>query len=130
VQEDYLQLTILSSELVKASVLEDAQISVSCNASELPKYNFTLLLQRQSQDLGPIGFLVFDERRPLISALATLSDPVFNEFFDLVRFTPPRNPSLFLKINDIKSLIEISKQENVNQSKFQIHDIGWRFPLT
>ena len=107
-QEDYLQLTILSSELVKASVLEDAQISVSCNASELPKYNFTLLLQRQSQDLGPIGFLVFDERRPLISAVANLSDTVFSEFFDLVRFTPPRNPSLFLKINDIKSLIEPS----------------------
>ena len=129
-QEDYLQLTILSSELVKASVFEHAQISVSCNASELPKYNFTLLLQRQSQDLGPIGFFVFDERRPLISALANLSDPVFSEFFDLVRFTPPRNPSLFLKINDMKSLIDISKQENLDKSKFQIHDIGWRFPLT
>ena len=39
-KEEFLQLTVLSSEVVKASMHEEAQISVSCSASELPKYNF------------------------------------------------------------------------------------------
>ena len=99
-KEEFLQLTVLSSEVVKASMHEEAQISVSCSASELPKYNFTLLLQRKQQDLSHIGHIVFDKKRPLVLALANLNPSSFDEFFDLVRFAPPRNPSIYLKIKD------------------------------
>ena len=129
-KEEFLQLTVLSSEVVKASMHERAQISVSCSASELPKHNFTLLLQRKQQDLGPIGHIVFDGKRPLVLALANLSAPTFDEFFDLVRFSPPRNPSIFLKINDMQGLLDMSERSDGDQQKINIHDIGWRFPLT
>jgi len=130
VKEEFLQLTVLSSEVVKASMHEGAQISVSCSASELPKHNFTLLLQRQQQDLGPIGHMVFDGKRPLVLALANLTATTFDEFFDLVRCSPPRNPSIFLKINDMKSLSDMSEQSDLEPRKINIYDIGWRFPLT
>ena len=129
-KEEFLQLTVLSSEVVKASMHERAQISVSCSASELPKHNFTLLLQRKQQDLGPIGHIVFDGKRPLVSALANVSATTFDESFDLVRFSPPRNPSIFLKINDMQGLMDMSKQQTTQLRKINIYDIGWRFPLT
>ena len=129
-KEEFLQLTVLSSEVVKASMHEGAQISVSCSASELPKHNFTLLLQRKQQDLGPIGHIVFDGKRPLVLALANLGAPTFDEFFDLVRFSPPRNPSIFLKINDMQGLWDMSQQQDTELRKINIYDIGWRFPLT
>ena len=129
-KEEFLQLTVLSSEVVKASMQEEAQISVSCSASELPKYNFTLLLQRKQQDLGHIGHIVFDKKRPLVLALANLNPSSFDEFFDLVRFSPPRNPSIFLKINDIQGLVDMSERSDVDLQRINIYDIGWRFPLT
>ena len=129
-KEEFLQLTVLSSEVVKASMQEDAQISVSCSASELPKYNFNLLLQRKQQDLGHIGHLVFDEKRPLVLAFANLNPTSFDEFFDLVRCSPPRNPSIYLKIKDIHALLDMSERSDGDLPKINIHDIGWRFPLT
>ena len=129
-KEEFLQLTVLSSEVVKASMHEEAQISVSCSASELPKYNFTLLLQRKQQDLGHIGYIVFDKKRPLVLALANLNPSSFDEFFDLVRFSPPRNPSIYLKIKDIQALLDMSERSDGDLPKINIHDIGWRFPLT
>jgi hypothetical protein len=129
-REEFLQLTVLSSEVVKASMQEQAQISVSCSASELPKYNFTLLLQRKQQDLGHIGNIVFDKKRPLVLALANLNPTTFDEFFDLVRFSPPRNPSIYLKINDIEALVDMSERSDTDLQKINIYDIGWRFPLT
>ena len=129
-KEEFRQLTLLSSEVVKASMHEGAQISVSCSASELPKHNFTLLLQRKQQDLGPIGHIVFDGKRPLVLALANVSGTTFDEFFDLVRFSPPRNPSIFLKRNDMQGLMDMSKQQDAQLRKINIYDIGWRFPLT
>ena len=129
-KEEFLQLTVLSSEVVKASMQEEAQISVSCSASELPKYNFTLLLQRKQQDLGHIGHIVFDKKRPLVLALANLNPSSFDEFFDLVRFSPPRNPSIYLKIKDIQTLLDMSERSDGDLPKINIHDIGWRFPLT
>ena len=129
-KEEFLQLTVLSSEVVKASMHEEAQISVSCSASELPKYNFTLLLQRKQQDLGHIGHIVFDKKRPLVLALANLSPTSFEEFFDLVRCSPPRNPSIYLKIKDIRALLDMSERSDGDLPKINIHDIGWRFPLT
>ena len=129
-REDFLQLTVLSSEVVKASMQEEAQISVSCSASELPKYNFTLLLQRKQQDLGHIGHIVFDKKRPLVLALVNINPTTFDEFFDLVRFSPPRNPSIYLTVKNIGALVDMSERSDIDQQKINIHDIGWRFPLT
>jgi DNA-directed RNA polymerase specialized sigma subunit len=47
---------------------------LSCSASELPKHNFSLVLKKQNQDLGPIGYLSCDMKRPLISAIANLNE--------------------------------------------------------
>jgi hypothetical protein len=87
-------------------------------------------LQRKQQDLGHIGHLVFDEKRPLVLALANLNPTSFDEFFDLVRFSPPRNPSIYLKIKDMQALLDMSDRSDGDQQKINIHDIGWRFPLT
>jgi len=124
-----LQLTITSSEIVKASLSEDVVISMSCAASELPKYNCTLILRRKDQDLGPIGYLRCDAKRPLISALANLTDNAFYELIDLVRFSPPRQPAFYLKISDIQNFIDFGKRNEQKLREIPIFDLGWRFPL-
>ena len=124
-----LQLTITSAEIVKSSLSEDIVISMSCAASELPKYNCTLILIRKYQDLGPIGHLKCDAKRPLISALANLTDSAFDELIDLVRFSPPRQPSFYLKISNIQHFIDFAKKDEQNLRAIPIYDLGWRFPL-
>ena len=56
-KEFSLQLTILSSEIVKSSLSEDAQIAISFSASELPKFNGSLYIANKVHDIGPIGFM-------------------------------------------------------------------------
>jgi hypothetical protein len=65
-----------------------------------------------------------------VLALANLNPTSFDEFFDLVRFSPPRNPSIYLKIKDMQALLDMSDRSDGDQQKINIHDIGWRFPLT
>jgi hypothetical protein len=124
-----LQLTIMSAEIVKSSLSEDVVISMSCAASELPKYNCTLILRRKDQDLGPIGYLNCDAKRPLISALANLTNSAFDELIDLVRYSPPRQPAFYLKISDIQHFIDFAKKNERNLREIPIYDLGWRFPL-
>ena len=124
-----LQLTITSAEIVKSSLFEDVVISMSCAASELPKYNCTLILIRKDQDLGPIGYLRCDAKRPLISALANLTNSAFDELIDLVRYSPPRQPAFYLKIPDIQHFIDFAKKNERNLREIPIYDLGWRFPL-
>ena len=124
-----LQLTITSAEIVKSSLSEDIVISMSCAASELPKYNCTLILKRKEQDLGPIGYIRCDEKRPLISAFAHLKDTSFDELIKLVRISPPRQPAFYLKISDIQHFIDFAKKNEQNVREIPIYDLGWRFPL-
>ena len=124
-----LQLTITSAEIVKSSLSEDVVISMSCAASELPKHNCTLILRRKDQDLGPIGYLRCDAKRPLISALANLTDSSFDELIKLVRISPPRQPAFYLKISDIQHFIDFAKKNEQNVREIPIYDLGWRFPL-
>ena len=114
---------------MKSSLSEDIAISMSCEASELPKYNCTLILRRKDQDLGPIGHLRCDAKRPLISALANLTDSAFDELIDLVRFSPPRQPAFYLKISNIQHFIDFAKKDEQNLREIPIYDLGWRFPL-
>jgi len=114
---------------VKSSLSEDVAISMSCAASELPKYNCTLILRRQDQDLGPIGHLKCDAKRPLISALANLTHSAFDELIKLVRISPPRQPAFYLKISDIQHFIDFAKKNEKILREIPIYDLGWRFPL-
>ena len=114
---------------MKSSLSEDVVISMSCAASELPKHNCTLILRRKDQDLGPIGYLRCDAKRPLISALANLTDSAFDEFIKLVRISPPRQPAFYLKISDIQHFIDFAKKNEQNVREIPIYDFGWRFPL-
>ena len=75
-----MQLTILSAEILKTKLGAKSNISVSCNISELPNYHCNLVFVESQQDLGPIGFLRFDNRRPLASAMINLKG---NDFYDL-----------------------------------------------
>ena len=114
---------------MKSSLSEDVAISMSCAASELPKYNCTLMLRRKDQDLGPIGYLKCDAKRPLISALANLTDSAFDELIKLVRISPPRQPAFYLKISDIQHFIDFAEKNQKNLREIPIYDLGWRFPL-
>ena len=124
-----LQLTIMSAEIAKSSLSENVVISMSCAASELPKYNCNLILKRKEQDLGPIGYLRCDAKRPLISAFAHLTNSSFDELIELVRTSPPRQPAFYLKISDIQHFIDFAKKNERNLREIPIYDLGWRFPL-
>ena len=69
-----MQLTILSAEILKAKLGSKLDISFSCNISELPTYHCNLIMTQKHQDLGPIGFLSFDNKRPMASAVINLRD--------------------------------------------------------
>lgn len=126
---DLLQLTVLSSEIIKSSLNEDFHIHLSCSASELPKHNFTLVLKKQYQDLGAIGYLSCDLKRPLISAIANLNEKAFWELLEVVKLSPPRNPSFYLKISDIQHFVNFSKRQSGPVHEIPIYDLGWKFPV-
>ena len=95
-----LQLTVLSAEILKRQLDTEHDISLSCNISEFPNYHCKLVFQPKEQDIGPIGFLKFDDKRPLVSAVINLGEKDFSDFFNLLRFAPPRNASIFLYTDD------------------------------
>ena len=65
-KEFSLHLTLLSSDIIKSSVGETSKLSVSCDISEVPKVNCTIIFSRQNQDLGPIGSIKFSKNLSLI----------------------------------------------------------------
>jgi len=124
-----MQLTILSAEAVKPQLGVKANLAVSCNISELPNYHCNLVFARKQQDLGPIGFLKFESKRPLASGLISLKDNDFDEIFELVKNAPPRNASIFLYT---KSYIEneiIHNSMSGLESNVEINDLSWRYPI-
>ena len=84
-----LQLTVLSAEILKRQLDKGHDISLSCNISELPNYHCNVVFRLKQQDIGPIGFLKFDDKRPLVSAVINLDEKNFSEFFDLLKCIPP-----------------------------------------
>ena len=71
-REFSLHLTLLSSDVIKSGAREASKISVSCDISEVPKVNCTIIFTRQNQDLGPIGSIKFSKNRPIASAFVNL----------------------------------------------------------
>ena len=124
-----MQLTILSAEAVKPQLEVKVNLAVSCNISELPNYHCNLVFTRKHQDLGPIGFLKFESKRPLASGLISLKESDFDEIFELVKNSPPRNASIFLYTKNYVDNEIINNSMSGLESNIEINDLGWRYPI-
>ena len=124
-----MQLTILSAEILKSQIGAKLDISISCNISELPNYHCNLILTQKNQDLGPIGFLKFDSKRPLASAVISLKEEDFQDISKLLENSPPRSASIFLYTESYNEDAIISRSMSGEASTVDIHDLSWRYPI-
>ena len=124
-----MQLTILSAEILKSQIGAKLDISISCNISELPNYHCNLILTEKNQDLGPIGFLTFDSKRPLASAVISLKEDDFQDISKLLKTSPPRSASIFLYTESYNEDAIISRSMSGEASTVDINDLSWRYPL-
>ena len=124
-----MQLTILSAEILKSQIGAKLDISISCNISELPNYHCNLILTEKNQDLGPIGFLTFDSKRPLASAVISLKENDFQDISKLLKTSPPRSASIFLYTESYNEDAIISRSMSGEASTVDIFDLSWRYPL-
>ena len=124
-----MQLTILSAEMLKSQMGAKLDISISCNISELPNYHCNLILTRKNQDLGPVGFLKFDGKRPLASAVIRLKEDDFQDIAKLLKTSPPRSASIFLYTESYNEDAIISRSMSGEASTVDIFDLSWRDPL-
>ena len=124
-----MQLTILSAEILKSQMGAKLDISISCNISELPNYHCNLILTQKNQDLGPIGFLKFDSKRPLASAVISLKEDDFQDISKLLENSPPRSASIFLYTESYNEDAIISRSMSGEASTVDINDLSWRYPL-
>jgi hypothetical protein len=116
--------------MIKSSMKNTSQISVSCDISEVPKVNCTIIFSRKDQDLGPLGQIKFAKNRPIASATINLSEVSFDELKELLCLsTLPRPASLFLKTS--KYLEGASGEATMRNSglALEIYDLSWRFPV-
>ena len=124
-----MQLTILSAEMLKSQMGAKLDISISCNISELPNYHCNLILTQKNQDLGPIGFLKFNSKRPLASAVIRLKEDDFEDISELLKNSPPRSASIFLYTETYNEDAIISRSMAGEASTVDINDLSWRHPL-
>ena len=124
-----MQLTILSAEILKSQLGAKLDISISCNISELPNYHCNLIFTQRNQELGPIGFLKFDSKRPLASAVISLKEDDFEDISELLKTSPPRSASIFLYTEIYNEDAIISRSMSGETSTVDINDLSWRYPL-
>ena len=124
-----MQLTILSAEILKSQLGAKLNISISCNISELPNYHCNLIFTQRDQELGPIGFLKFDSKRPLASAVISLKEDDFDDISELLKTSPPRSASIFLYTEIYNEDAIISRSMSGETSTVDINDLSWRYPL-
>ena len=129
-REFSLHLTLLSSDIIKSSAREASKISISCDISEVPKVNCTIIFTRQNQDLGPIGSIKFSKNRPIASAFVNLSEDSFDELKDLLCLSvSPRPASFFLSTSKyLEGNNGEAKMRNSGLS-LEIYDLSWRYPV-
>ena len=129
-REFSLHLTLLSSDIIKSSAREASKISISCDISEVPKVNCTIIFSRQNQDLGPIGSIKFSKNRPIASAFVNLSEESFDELKDLLCLSvSPRPASFFLSTSKyLEGNNGEAKMRNSGLS-LEIYDLSWRYPI-
>jgi hypothetical protein len=130
IREFSLHLTLLSSDVIKSSAREASKISISCDISEVPKVNCTIIFSRQNQDLGPIGSIKFSKSRPIASAFVNLSEESFDELKDLLCLSvSPRPASFFLSTSKyLEGNNGEAKMRNSGLS-LEIYDLSWRYPV-
>jgi len=124
-----MQLTILSAEILKSQLGAKLDISISCNISELPNYHCNLIFTQRNQEIGPIGFLKFDSKRPLASAVISLKEDDFDDISKLLKTSPPRSASIFLYTEIYNEDAIISRSMSGETSTVDINDLSWRYPL-
>ena len=129
-REFSLHLTLLSSDIIKSGAKEASKISISCDISEVPKVNCTIIFSRQNQDLGPIGSIKFSKTRPIASAFVNLSEDSFDELKDLLCLSvSPRPASFFLSTSKyLEGNNGEAKMRNSGLS-LEIYDLSWRYPI-
>ena len=129
-REFSLHLTLLSSDIIKSGAREASKISISCDISEVPKVNCTMIFSRQNQDLGPIGSIKFSKTRPIASAFVNLSEDSFDELKDLLCLSvSPRPASFFLSTSKyLEGNNGEAKMRNSGLS-LEIYDLSWRYPI-
>ena len=129
-REFSLHLTLLSSDIIKSGAREASNISISCDISEVPKVNCTIIFSRQNQDLGPIGSIKFSKTRPIASAFVNLSEDSFDELKDLLCLSvSPRPASFFLSTSKyLEGNNGEAKMRNSGLS-LEIYDLSWRYPI-
>ena len=129
-REFSLHLTLLSSDIIKSGAREASKISISCDISEVPKVNCTIIFSRQNQDLGPIGSIKFSKSRPIASAFVNLSEDSFDELKDLLCLSvSPRPASFFLSTSKyLEGTNGEAKMRNSGLS-LEIYDLSWRYPV-
>ena len=129
-REFSLHLTLLSSDIIKSGVREASKISISCDISEIPKLNCTIIFSRQYQDLGPIGSIKFSKNRPIASAFVNLSEDNFDELKNLLCLSmSPRPASFFLTTS--KYLEGNNGEATLRNSglTLEIYNLSWRYPI-
>ena len=129
-REFSLHLTLLSSDIIKSGVREASKISISCDISEIPKVNCTIIFSRQNQDLGPIGSIKFSKNRPVASAFVNLSEDNFDELKNLLCLSmSPRPASFFLTTS--KYLEGNNGEATMRNSglTLEIYNLSWRYPI-
>ena len=129
-REFSLHLTLLSSDIIKSGAREASKISISCDISEVPKVNCTIIFSRQNQDLGPIGSIKFSKTRPIASAFVNLPEDSFDELKDLLCLSvSPRPASFFLSTSKyLEGNNGEAKMRNSGLS-LEIYDLSWRYPV-
>ncbi len=128
-REFSLHLTIQSSDIIKRSISELSQLSISCDISEVPSVHCKLVISKKNQDIGAIGTIKFEKSRPIASASLNLSDLCFDELRNLLCFSPPRPASLFLKTSQYNETSNGDLHMKNSGEVLEIFDITWRYPI-
>ena len=129
-REFSLHLTLLSSDIIKSGVREASKISISCDISEIPKVNCTIIFSRQNQDLGPIGTIKFSKNRPVASAFVNLSENNFDELRNLLCLSMSPRPASFFPTTS-KYLEGNNGEATMRNSglTLEIYNLSWRYPI-
>ena len=129
-REFSLHLTLLSSDLIKSGAKEASKISISCDISEVPKVNCTIIFSRQNQDLGPIGSIKFSKNRPIASAFVNLPEDSFDELKNLLCLSvSPRPASFFLSTSKYSEGNNGEAKMRNSGLSLEIYDLSWRYPV-
>jgi hypothetical protein len=88
-----------------------------------------LIFTQKNQDLGPIGYLKFDNKRPLASAVISLKADDFTDISQLLKNSPPRSASIFLFTEIYNEDAIISRSMSGEGSTVDINDLSWRYPI-